>query len=112
MSLRHKLFGNIPDEPVTSTDLNEPEKITGKIIHLEEDKGWGFIHSHQKKFTRIFFHWTALDKDTLNFTELEKGMIVEFILKQTEDRKWRAIKIKVLENAVRDEEDEGEFEVE
>lgn len=102
MNWGKRLFGNIPDEPVTSKDLEEPEdklpqRITGKIIHLAGDKGWGFISSHEIQFTRIFFHWTGLNQDTLHFTELARGMKVEFTPKWFDDQGWRAIKIQVLE---------------
>jgi len=69
--------------------------MTGKIIKLSPD-GWGFISSKDKPFTRIFFHWTALNGDTLNFTELHKGMTLEFEL-VAQDRGWRAIKIDVID---------------
>jgi len=96
-----RLFGNIPDEPVMAEDLSdvlrpEEKRIEGKIIHVEDDKGYGFISSPEIKFTRIFFHWTGLIQDTLNFTELKKGMKVEFTPKLFDEKKWRAIKIKVL----------------
>ena len=97
-----KLFGTnvklINDEEDNMVDDKaEEERITGKIIHLEEDKGWGFITSPDIKFTRIFFHWTALQPDTLNFTLLKKHMKVDFTPKLFNETNWRAIKIKVIE---------------
>jgi len=71
-------------------------KLKGKIIHIS-DEGWGFITSQDKKFTRIFFHWTALNGNTLKFLELKKGMEVSFILKEYPDKGARAIKIEVIQ---------------
>jgi cold shock CspA family protein len=105
MSLRGKLFGNIPDEPITSEDLSEDilkNRITGKIFFLNEDEGWGFISSNDLKFTRIFFHWSALEQDTFHFTQLKKGMEVEFTPKEYEERGWRAIRIKVINEVNKD----------
>jgi len=84
------------------------EIIRGRIIHLDSEKGFGFISSPSIKFTRIFFHWTALKADTLHFTKLERNMKVEFIARDIPDQEtegikvhkgWRAIKIKVIEDA-------------
>lgn len=80
--------------------VTEP-KVKGKIIYVNEEKGWGFINSPDVRFTRIFFHWTGLEQNTLHFTKIKKGMNVEFKLVQLEDpetkeMKHRAIKIKVL----------------
>ena len=74
--------------------------MIGQIIHLDE-KGWGFITSPDIEFTRIFFHWTGLVQNTVNFKELKRGMKVEFTEKQSPDpeKGWRAIKIKVIEDA-------------
>jgi len=113
MSKLRKLFGNIPDEPVRSKDL-EPKRIIGKIIHIQEEEGWGFITSHEDgyKFTRIFFHWTGLDKDTFHFLDLKKKMKVEFEPKNMEQG-LRAIKIRVLDDGqIETSEDSSEFEVE
>lgn len=74
------------------------ERVTGKIIYLDE-KGYGFITSQDIKFTRIFFHWTSLRQDTLKFTQLQKGMIVEFTPKENTDKGTRAIKIKVINDS-------------
>lgn len=73
--------------------------MLGKIIHLDE-KGFGFITSAELEFTRIFFHWTGLTQNTLNFKQLKRGMKVEFEAKQSPnpDKGWRAVKIKVIEN--------------
>ena len=71
------------------------DTITGKIIHISPT-GWGFISSPTIQFTRIFFHWTGLVQNTLNFAELKKYMEVEFICLHTPERGWRAIKIRVI----------------
>lgn len=83
-----------PEQP----HKEEEERVTGKIIKISE-KGYGFISSKDIKFTRIFFHWTSLKQDTLHFTQLEKGMKVEFTPMETEDKGYRAIKIRVLEES-------------
>lgn len=80
------------NEVVEKSDV----RVTGKIIKLSED-GWGFISSKDIKFTRIFFHWTSLKQDTLNFTLLKIGMKVEFTPIEIPDKGFRAIKIKVVE---------------
>ena len=69
--------------------------IRGKIIKLSE-QGWGFISSTELKFTRIFFHWSGLNQNTLKFPELKVGMMVEFIPIQYKEQGWRAIKINVV----------------
>lgn len=74
----------------------EDRRVTGKIIKISEDGGWGFISSKEVKFTRIFFHWTSLKQNTINFTELKNGMKVEFTPIEVEGKGWRAIKIVVL----------------
>lgn len=81
------------------SDANETrpdeKRIIGKIIKVS-DEGWGFISSKEVKFTRIFFHWTSLKQNTINFTELKNGMRVEFTPIEVENKGWRAIKIVVL----------------
>lgn len=73
----------------------EGKVVKGKIIKVQEDKGYGFIVTPELRFTRVFFHWSGLVQDTLNFADLKKGMEVEFTLhKATES--WKAIKIKVM----------------
>ena len=74
----------------------EKERVEGKITKVHPD-GWGFISSRAVAFTRIFFHWSALVPETKKFTELEKGMKVEFTPIEVEGRGTRAQKIKVLE---------------
>lgn len=82
---------------------NNDKPIIGKIIKIS-DKGYGFISSKEIKFTRIFFHWSSLVQDTLHFTELRNGMKVEFVPIELEDKGYRAIKIRVIEDDDNDEE--------
>ncbi len=73
------------------------KRVIGKIIKLELNGGWGFISSKDIKFTRVFFHWSSLQQDTLRFDKLEKGMLVEFTPIEVLGKGIRAIKIKVIE---------------
>jgi len=74
---------------------NEDKRIAGKITKLS-GSGWGFITSMEIEFTRIFFHWSALNQDTLNYKELKLGMKVEFTPIMLQDKGYRAVRIKVL----------------
>lgn len=86
---------NIPQQQVAETPVEKDEtKYEGKIIKVS-DEGWGFIISKEIPFTRIFFHWTSLVQDTLKFTELKRGMHVEFVAVNKGDRGYHAIKIRV-----------------
>jgi cold shock CspA family protein len=58
-------------------------RFKGKITKLGPT-GWGFINSHEIPFTRIFFHWSKLNHNTLNFKDLKIGMEVEFTSKYYE----------------------------
>lgn len=82
--------------------MTEMKKSVGKIIKVSKE-GWGFISSRDIEFTRIFFHWTALVKDTLKFTELRSGMHVEFIPVETPDKGWRAIHVRIIEKETNNE---------
>jgi cold shock CspA family protein len=98
LSLKNKIMTN--DNQILG-NIPVGEKIKGKIIYVNQERGWGFINSPDVKFTRIFFHWTGLEQATKHFTEVEKGMDVEFKLVQLSDEetgqnKFRAIKIKVV----------------
>lgn len=84
------------------TLTSEEKRITGKIIYVSKD-GWGFISSKEIPFTRIFFHWTSLIQDTLNFTKLIKGMEVEFVPQETENKGIRAIKINIIKPEIKNE---------
>lgn len=85
------------------------EIMKGTIIHVSP-QGWGFIITPDLPYTRIFFHWTALNQDTLNFKDLHRGMKVEFETKEFPPRGIRAIKIKVVshDDGSRTEERTGE----
>jgi cold shock CspA family protein len=88
------------------SDANESrpdeKRIVGKIIKVSNE-GWGFISSKEVKFTRIFFHWTSLKQNTVNFTELKNGMKVEFTPIEVENKGYRAIKIVVLPEEKKEE---------
>lgn len=77
-------------------ELKEEKEYTGKIIKVSSE-GYGFISSKEIPFTRIFFHWTSLRPDTVNFKNLRSGMKVSFVGFEVENKGWRAIKIKVVE---------------
>ena len=87
----------VVDQLKTDAIENSPteKRVVGKIIKIS-DEGWGFISSKDIKFTRIFFHWTSLKQNTVNFTELKNGMKVEFTPVEVEGKGWRAIKIVIL----------------
>lgn len=76
--------------------MMEMKKSIGKIIKVSKE-GWGFISSRDIEFTRIFFHWTSLIQNTLKFTELKTGMIVEFTPMEVQDKGWRAIHVRVID---------------
>lgn len=86
----------MPNDEVITEEIKEEIRARGKIIKVQEEKGWGFISSRDIKFTRIFFHWTSLKQNTLKFQELRNGMKVEFTPVEIEGKGWRAIKIEVL----------------
>ena len=100
MTLIERILGsNNKEELMNVAKANEADKdkrIVGRIIKLSEE-GWGFISSKDIQFTRIFFHWTALEQDTLNFKDLKSKMMVEFKPVEIEGKGWRAIKIRVIE---------------
>jgi len=82
-------------------EKEQDERLIGKIYHLS-DEGYGFISSKEIPYTRIFFHWKGLEEDTKKFTELEKGMKIEFTPLEIVDDddgkiRMRAIKIKVVD---------------
>jgi len=99
MTLIERILGRETTEELMEevTDAREDKKrIVGRIIKLSPD-GWGFISSKEIQFTRIFFHWTALEQDTLHFSKLKPKMEVEFKPVEIEGKGWRAIKIRVIE---------------
>lgn len=79
------------------------QRVVGRIIKVSDD-GWGFISSRDIKFTRIFFHWTALRQDTLKFTELRTGMMVEFTPVEVQGKGVRAVHVRVVPTPVKIEE--------
>ncbi len=79
--------------------MNDEQRVIGKIIKVSPG-GWGFISSKDIKFTRIFFHWTSLNQDTLKFTEIKTGMKVEFTPVEIEGKGFRAIKINIIPPSV------------
>lgn len=83
------------DEPEPQNIQTDKTRYVGKIVKL--DKGWGFIVSQDLPYTRIFFHWSALNQDTKRFTELEKGDMAEFEVLSIEGRGLRAIRMKILD---------------
>lgn len=95
MTLIDRILGKNNEEPMEN-ETSKP-RLTGKIIKVSPG-GWGFISSKDIEFTRIFFHWTGLQQNTLHFKELKKGMQVEFEPLEVEGKGYRAIKIKVLDN--------------
>jgi cold shock CspA family protein len=80
----------------------DDKRITGRIIKVSR-LGWGFISSKEIEFTRIFFHWTALQQNTLPFLELKTGMKVEFTPIAVPDKGYRAIHVTVIDKKVFDE---------
>lgn len=77
--------------------MPENELVNGKIIRLSP-RGYGFIISQEIPFTRFFFHWTELHQNTKKFTELTEGMKVEFVPMNINNRGWRALRVRVIEN--------------
>ena len=69
-------------------------RLTGRITRVDP-RGWGFVASEDKPFTRIFFHWSAL-RPKHEFLSLQKGQFVSFELINYKDRGWRARDIEVL----------------
>lgn len=99
MTFIEKFLGSkSKEEEALSQSPHVRERIIGKIVKIQSDEGWGFIISKEIKFTRIFFHWSALNQDTLHFSELERGMEVEFEPLDVPAKGLRAIRIKVLED--------------
>lgn len=108
MTLIEKIFGTneTMEEDKKDKVIEEREKlVTGKITKLGQ--GWGFVSSRDIPYTRIFFHWTALRQDTRNFTELTKGMFLEFKAVRYERDGWRALNIYVVDREMTEEEKNG-----
>ena len=88
----------LTEEEVTTAVQAKPSHVVGKIIFVNKERGYGFISSREIRFTRIFFHWSALVNTTKQFMELEKGMTVEFFPEPVEGKGIRALKVKVIPN--------------
>lgn len=85
----------VADDSSNDTPNQEERRVVGRIIKLSKT-GYGFISSKDIPFTRVFFHWTSLKQNTLNFADLELGQNVEFTPKKVEGKGVRAIRIEVL----------------
>ncbi len=66
-------------------------QVKGKIIYLNEAKGWGYINSHEIQFSKVYFHWTGLNA-SVNFKELKRHDEVVFKAMKRE-KGWKAINI-------------------
>lgn len=76
--------------------IDESRRYTGRIIHVNVDKGYGFITCPDEiRFTRIFFYWQGL-RPSVKFESLKKGMTVEFNAREYEGQGVRAIKVEVV----------------
>lgn len=96
------------DEPPSESEPDKQDRTRrykGKIFKIRAENGYGFISSKEIPFTRIFFHWSALMPDTLNFRQLREGMHVEFNATGSTEKGTRAIKIKVIERTESHHED-------
>jgi cold shock CspA family protein len=96
MGIMDNMFGKkvIDDKEYELEDGKSP-KYEGKVIYVS-DKGWGFVTTRDIPFTKIFFHWTFIDKDQKNFTEWKKGDKVEFYTRSVEGMGLQAINIKQI----------------
>lgn len=85
--------GCIPAFPVRVIKMENGngKVVTGKITKLDPTEGWGFLASDKLKFTRIFFHWSALRG--IHFDNLKVGMEVEFKAVDIPEKGWRAFNI-------------------
>jgi cold shock CspA family protein len=72
------------------------KRIEGKVIMINK-RGYGFISSKEVPYTRIYFHWTNLIPQTINFAEIKRGDPVDFLLEKKDDGTFKAIKVDVLE---------------
>ncbi len=102
MTLIDRILGKQQPEEVPEPEESvAKERIEGRFIKL--DKGWGFIVSPAIPYTRIFFHWSGLEQDTLHFTQLKKGMLCSFEPLEVPGKGIRAIKIKVEDTNERED---------
>lgn len=72
------------------------KRVEGKVIMINK-RGYGFISTKEVPYTRIYFHWTNLLPQTINFAEIRRGDPVDFILEKKDDGTYKAIKVDVLE---------------
>lgn len=97
-----KVADNATDEMkeaiMANTEKNGAPRHIGKVVSLNE-RGFGFIISKDVKFTKIFFHWTALKQNTTNFADLKKGATVEFSIREVPDKGKQAVQIEVVKDA-------------
>lgn len=86
-------YGCIPAFPVRVSKMENGngKVVRGKITKLDPKEGWGFLASDELKFTRIFFHWSALRK--IHFDTLKVGMEMEFKAVDIPEKGWRAFNI-------------------
>lgn len=80
--------------------MKEPEylpEVTGKIIYINAEKGWGFINTHDIQFSKVYFHWTGL-VSSLNFKSLKKNDTVKFKAIKRE-KGWKAINVEAVPDA-------------
>lgn len=87
--------------------MDEIKRATGRIIKVSK-QGWGFISSKQIEFTRIFFHWTALQQNTTPFLQLRTGMWAEFTPMEIPGKGWRAVHVRIIERE-KEKEDTNEM---
>lgn len=83
--------------PILEKEDNANPRQRGTIHYLSPE-GWGHITSKDIPFTKIFFHWTALNNNAEGyFLTLKKGMEVEFdYFADFQGQGPRAIKIEVI----------------
>jgi len=105
MTIRDTFGPDAPETPEEETVIppkpTRNQVIKGKIFHI--GKGYAFVESDAIPYTRIFFHWQNLDHGTLHFTQLKRGMEVEFVAIEEKNNKtglmeWRGQKVKVVDN--------------
>lgn len=71
----------------------EAIRLEGSIRKLKQDRGFGFIAGDDGR--DHFFHWSAMDKASKNFRELEIQDRVSFIVVEG-DKGPRAVMIRVV----------------
>ncbi len=79
---------------------DDSRKFQGKILKLYK-KGYGFLSTPELEFTRVFFHWSVLTRDSPKFPDLAPNMPVEFSAREFDEKGWRAIMVKVDVNSTK-----------